>query len=371
MRQQVEQRTVVRSMIFENSQFHIGRRCCTLICVAVFVCAPGCKVVGLFFPSDSIELAGDQDVPAPIDSVSTRGLEVRLWVVDDTYWSASRALLPYVEAGSSDESIERWADWGFRLVRVPIQDVQGVLDSLRPVQPINTQWLGEFGQWRAIVRAGELQTSRVRVGDHSVSIERGRPRLIARSWVEPMLTEDAVIPAVRLDLAMQIETKKRSNASALYQIDRERMIEDEGPILDELIRSSMMDGSYALVLVGEAPGFDWGSLPEDIGEISIQESNDSDEFGPGEESDESTQGERDQSEQQIERTTIAEKPIGSRPEQPSGQSLGEQMLTGGGSRIIRLNESRTIPKRVVVVLIPRVDGGYSLLPRVANMVEQP
>lgn len=354
------------------------------MCAVVMSCAPGCRVIRYYFPSDEIEIATDDPrvlrSPEPINSVSTRGLEVRLWVVDDTDWAAARSLSLYLgenQSGQIDNPIlaadsERWADWGFRLIAVPIDEVEGFLDTLRPVQPISVQWLGEFGQWRAIIRAGTLQSSHVRVGQHSVKIERGRPRLIARSWVEPMLTPTDVVPGVRLDLGLQIETQdsraRRQRDAGFFDAPRERSIEDDGPVFDELIFSAMLDGSHAIIIVGEAPDVDWDSLPDPeplfVLDSDVETDSRAGGFGPSEspkaDGDEPTAG---QERIDVQRRSPTARRAVSEPSKPMGKTLGELMLTSPGSRIVRANQTRIVPKRVIVVLIPRVEGGYSLLPR--------
>lgn len=335
------------------------------LCAGV-LCAHGCNSTGGNRSSDSVELAGGRDGPSPIDSASTRGLEIRLWVVDDTDWAAARLLSAYTNDASNqidDASALQWSDWGLRLVAVPMDEVQGFLDALTPVQPINVQWLGEFGSWRAIVRAGELRTGHVRVGNGWGEVAQGRPRLIARSWVEPMLTADNVVPALRIDLGMQIEIKKRRNDPQLLGIDRQRMIEDVGPVLDELMMSMVLDGSHAVVIVGEAPDAQWNQLPSSAAEYlqGLDESETERAFGPGE-YERSSETEPTQSEQ--DQTNGQARPASrgfSEPAKPTGKTLGELMFTSSGSRIVKANESRVAPKRVIVVLIPRVQGGFSLL----------
>ncbi len=343
-------------------------------------------------------MAGEDGLepPAPIDSGSMRGLEVRMWVVDDTDRAVARGLVSSMDDSQglsvdvrpdpiSLQTRSRWGDWGFRIITIPMDQVDGFLGQLRPVQPISVQWLGEFGHWRAIVRAGELGTSYVRVGQRSVEIDRGRPRLIARSWVEPMLTPSDVIPAVRLDLAMQIEThdsrSRQRRQARFFEPGRERSIEDDGPVLDGLILSAMLDGSQAIIIVGEAPGVDWNELSDPI-EASVigqdaEEAGDqgSGGFGPSEHQNQAQSQGQNQGQSQAKgqagqtrsgRQISSEDPKGPRvdgPAEPTGQSLGELMLTSPGSRTVRLNQARIVPKRVVVVLIPRVEGGYSLLPR--------
>lgn len=352
-----------------------------VLCAGVMVCAPGCKVVQFFFPADEIELAsndtGGIESPSSIESSSSRGLEILLWVVDDTDWTAARLLSPYLDrsqqagispVSESDES--RWADWGFRLVAVPIEDVDKVLEQLSPVQPINVQWLGEFGQWRAVVRAGELRTSHVRVGQRAIAIEQGRPRMIARSWVEPILTETDVIPGVRLDLSMQIESKSAGRNGGFFDPQRERMIEDDGPVIDELIYSHVLDGTRAIVIVGDAPDARWDELPEPASALSdgSKPPTLSGGFGPDESKDDSvSEGDQDQGVQEPRDRSSAQargsRSGGVEPIKPLGKTLGELMLTSSGSRIVRANQTRTVPKRVIVVLVPRVDGTFTLIPR--------
>jgi len=347
----------------------------------LMVCAPGCKVFRYYFPSDEIELAQDQPrASQPLPPISTdtdRGLEVRLWVVDDTEWSAPRALLPFVnelisgDQGTPDESLRsQWADWGFRIVALPIGRMDGFLDSLRPVQPITEQWLGEFSQWRAIVRAGALGTDHVRVGNSAVKIERGRPRLIARSWIEPILLgrDDGfagVGAGVRLDLGMQIESSSPPRSALAMDLDRHPMIEDKGPVLDELLLSTLLDGSHAIVIVGEAPEIRWDQLPEPTSSADEPSdgSNPSGPFGPDESGDAPTPEPSISRRDGNENATPSHEPARAiEPERPIEKTLGELMLTSPGSRIMLANQSRVVPKRVVVVLIPHVGGGFSLLP---------
>jgi hypothetical protein len=360
-------------------RIHLGACVIVLVLVAT-MSMPGCRVVRLFLPSDQIELASDDaSPPSPIDSSSTRGLEVRLWVVDDTEYDAPRALADILSTeGESETSpidpraMTQWSDWGFRVIPVPIELIEEFLGSLRPVQPVNVQWLGEFAQWRAIVRAGELGSDRVRVGNRSAQIQRGRPRLIARSWIEPMLNETDIVPALRLDLGMQIETQSKKQGLELSGVNREQLIEDDGPVIDSLLLSAMLDGSTALVIVGEAPGFAWETLPEPIGDQTSPEDDESARskpLGPAEPSDQvdnrGVQSKSDPSPNQTPfRQVSGAASTSGGPQAPLGKTLGELMLLGPGSRIPLANQTRVVPKRVIVVLIPRVEGGFRLLPRV-------
>ena len=355
------------------------------LCAAV-LCAGGCSSGGAD-ASDGIEFAPGNNAPSPIDSASTRGLEVRLWVVDDTDWTAARLLADRAGALIDEQTRARWADWGFRLVVIPVDEVDGLLDGLRPVQPINVQWLGEFGKWRAIIRTGRLRTESVRVGQRAVRVDQGRPRLIARSWIEPMLTSTDVVPGLRLDFGVQIETKDRKSYAARLRdegylgVTRERTIEDDGPVFDELLMSMMFDGSQALVILGEAPETNWNDLPELVSLIVVDDDDLEGEevppklspaFGPGRDDQ---GGYREVPTGRDERASFdGSTSRGSQayePSKPRGKTLGEMMLMSDGSRIVQAGKTRIIPKRVIVVLIPRVEGGFRLVPMAQAMGGNP
>ena len=362
------------------------------LAASVLLCAPGCKVVGYFFPSDQIELgSGDAtgfDAPEPIDSVSTRGLEVRLWVVDDTDWTAPRllaSLMDHEQTGGqtgeqaneviSEADRKQWAQWGMRLLAIPVNEIDGLLAGLRPVQPINVQWLGEFGKWRAIVRAGELKSDRVRVGAGSVKIEQGRPRLIARSWIEPVFVENDIVPGVRLDLGLQIQTMDRKAIDRMHNqgllgSGGERTIEDAGPIFDELLISMLLDGSHALGIVGDAPEMDWDQLPDPVLFNELEENTDEPKFdqafGPGEQRADGGALNGSTAAARTDRASSAGRQI-NEPRRPIEKTIGELMLTSPGSRVVQAEQSRRIPKRVIVVLIPRIDGGFWLVPGASSM----
>ncbi len=338
----------------KSRRYHLGHLLGCALCAGA-LCAHGCTGAGSSNQSpDGVELAGGNGGPSPIDSASTRGLEIWLWVVDDTDWTSARLLSPYLSDATGqidDASASMWSDWGLRLVAVPIDEVQGFLDALTPVQPINVQWLGEFGSWRPIVRAGELRTGHVRVGNGWREVGLGRPRLIARSWIEPMLTTSKVVPAVRIDLGIQIETKKRRNDPRLLGIDRQRLIEDVGPVLDELMMSMVLDGSHAVVIVGEAPETQWNQLPNSAAEYlqGLDEAQTERAFGPGE-YERSSEAEPKQADQDQTNGKARPESRGfSEPAKPTGKALGELMFTSSGSRIIKANQTRISPKRVIVV----------------------
>lgn len=335
---------------------------------AGILAAPGCKAVRKFFsPADQVELGSADPVSTMnqatlSDPQSRRGLEVRMLVVDDTNYDAPRLLRNFdsqTASGFDAQTRARWEDWGFRLVEVPMNQLEPMLSELTPVRPVSVQWLGEFGAWRALIRAGYSEQTRVRVGAASRIIEPGRPRLIARSWVEPMLTDSASISVIRLDLGMQIESNSR-NSFALLPDQRTRTLDDDGLIIDELLSTITLRGDRAIVIIGEAPGTDWGKLPEPAA-VEFAAGSGDDAVGPEAEKANEQKDEPDSDPKPSPRpfASSTAQPVG--PQAPSLRSLGELMLVARGSRLTRANETRDIPRRVLIVLVPSVRGDFEIL----------
>lgn len=340
----------------------------TLLCASVLSAAPGCKVVRKWFnPAEEAALAEPDPAQRVQDATLTdpearQGLEVRLLVVDDTNYDAPRMLSAFAQsdetADAIDPSVRRnWSSWGFRFIPVPIGRLDAALEQLTPVRPMSVQWLGEFGSWRPLVRTGANNQNRVRVGESSQSIEPGRPRLIARSWTVPNLSERGVERVLRIDLGIQIESA-RDSTFALLPDQRQRTIDDQGPVLDELLSSVMLRGDHALVIVGEAPDADWADLPEPQQPLAPQPQGDDDQrVGPGPEDDRPREPESPQ-----ERAPFASPGQASiEPRVPALRSLGELMLVAPGSRLMQRGQTRETPKRVVIVLVPSVGGEFRML----------
>ena len=339
-----------------------------LLCACVLCAAPGCRVVRKWFsPAQEAALAD----PDPIERVqdatlsdpdARQGLEVRLLVVDDTNYDAPRVLNAFAQQSDSTDVIDPtlariWSEWGFRFIPVPIERLDEALGKLTPVRPMSVQWLGEFGAWRPLVRTGNNNQTRVRVGESSRAIEPGRPRLIARSWSMPRLTERAVERVLRLDLGIQIESSN-DKAFALLPDQRQRTIDDQGAVLNELLSTITLQPDHALVIVGEAPGTDWSQLPEPQPIAPPQPQNDDEQpIGPAPQDDRAPDAAA-----QKERVPFSTpRSAAIEPREPTLRSLGELMLVAPGSRLMQRGQTRETPMRVVIVLVPSVRGEFRLL----------
>lgn len=341
----------------------LDNRAQILFSLALFVLLAGCRNAQESKPAAEWVTLG---APAPISSNSTRGLEVQMWIVDNTDHAVHRALMPYdTVSGVIDERERiRWKEWGLRWCVVPIAEVNALLSGLRPVQPARVQWLGEFTQWRPIVRAGTINAQSVRVGEGESGVPTGKPRLIARSWIEPMMTDLGIRPGVRADLALQIEQPRSARSLWNIEDDDLPMIDDEGPLVDGLITAVRADGLHALVLVADAPGRDWSMLPEPIDDTQAVELDD-DQYGPSADQDTDP---NDQTDADLDAEAGSDE-VGVRksdeqhgPDGAELKSLGELMFTTQGSGSARFGGVYDPPRSVVVLLIPRTEGGFGLLP---------
>ncbi len=250
--------------------------------------------------------------------------------VDDSGDRVASILAPYFAlsndgtAAMRPEDRDRWNQWGLRWVVVPQSELDSALGAMDLTSAIQIRWMGEFPQWRPIIRTADLQQRAVRIGDPSAPIYRtldGIPRLLARVWTKPELTEAGLQTKLHLDLAVQL--KSTSSADAVWREPTLQTAIDEGPLIEELTMSQSLDESSALVLIGVDPAMTWDS------------SRQSTETEPGS----STTG----------------------PSTPPTRTLGQRMLSTPGSGYVAPGVRYTPPKKVLIVLVPKTDENYRIL----------
>ncbi len=275
---------------------------------------------------------GPQAAPEPARMIEPRvpgltsaeeGLEVIVWTADDTDHRAARALAPLVaaEPAVSGTLAEDWQRIGLRLVLVPADQLETLLTACPPVSPLQRQRFGQLPFWTPIVRGPQLPPGTPGPGGRT--LEPGRPRLIARSWIEPDLSTGQRREIVRTEFTLQIEHARRPLLMA--DPDTERSIADEGAVLGTLLATYAGTGTHALVLIAEDPEIDWAKLPQPA---SAAEPSSEDGASP---------------------TPAAPTP----PVMPRQRALGEWMLS---SPAIPARDGRpaTPPRKVFVILLPRL-----------------
>jgi hypothetical protein len=261
-------------------------------------------------------------------SPSQRGLELRVLTVDDSENRVAQALSRYESSLSmlDRDSLKRWRSWGLRLLVVPIDQLDSVLASQDQIQASQIRWMGEFPDWRPIIRTGEIHNSLVRVKNETSEEYQtlaGRPRLLARIWSIPEVSESGITAMLHLDLAIQMTQLKRSNRWGEIKLPTAL---DEGGLVEELKISTLLDSSSALILVGVDPSYRW-VLSDDTDQVSLVHNDDS--------------------------------ATGPRP--PRARTLGQQMLSTPGTGYVAPGMRYVPPKKVLIVLVPKAGGQYRLL----------
>lgn len=276
---------------------------------------------------------GDQQVEPQVELDSSigarqRGLELRVMTVDDAGDRVAQALTPFQsDPGPLDEvSREVWRDWGLRWIVVPTKQLDRVLSELTQTQAGQIRWMGEFPQWRPVIRTGKIQNSSVRIGASAFASSRtlsGRPRLLARVWTTPELTDDGVVARLHLDAALQITEPV---AGIAWKTPTLPTVFDDGPLVDELQVSLLMDPGMSLILVGEDPSIEWSE---------------------------------DQYTETVEVDASENPTLG--PSTPKSRTLGQQMLTSDGTGYVAPGKRYVSPKKVLIVFVPKSGGSYRLL----------
>lgn len=273
------------------------------------------------------------------------GLEVAVWTCDDTWYAAARVLEPYADrpVPVSDAQREVWRRHGVRIVAVPASEIDLVAAQSRPLTPVQRQRFGQLTSWSAVVRGPGIPAG---TRGPNGEIPAGKPRLIARAWLEPDLSGGELREVVRVEAGVQIETGAGNPwiGGGLGEGPGLRSIGDEGELIEGMLVSFQADGGDAIVLVGEDPGVDWSELPEPI--IGGGEAGASSGVGPtGQETGEGQGGS----------VTGGTRPGGRAlgPGTPRLWTVGERMLAAPGSPP-RDGRPGTPARKVFVVLIPRV-----------------
>lgn len=257
-----------------------------------------------------------------------RGLELRVLTVDDSGDRVARVLAKFEQDHGviDDAAYQIWREWGLRWVVVPIDQLDAVIAAQDLTQAMQIRWMGEFPQWRAIIRTGAINNRAVRIGEASDGVERtlhGRPRLLGRVWTSPELTDSGVVTRLHMDIAVQITRPAKRNQ---WEGVGHFTALDEGHLIDELRMSLSLDSSQALVLVGEDPSVRW---------IEVDEAEPS--------------------------SVVVSTGDGLGPSSPGPRTLGQSMLSTPGTGSVAPENRYVAPKKVLLILVPKAEGRYRLL----------
>ncbi len=230
--------------------------CLSLVAAAAIGCAAGTAGSASFAAGSGIdsdeEAASFVGEPAP--SAGVTGLEVRWWVVDDQ----GKALFNIAqEHGASLDFLpesrrQHLATHGFRLLRVPMSEFEGLAGALAISGQISSDWLGQAPRWTGVMPGPRLpEGSTVDIAGREVYLPAGRFELALRTWIVPTNTG----PFLQLELLPRYEpSRERTLASLAGEVGRRR------PIEEALVRLRLESGSVYL-LTSESPRVAWQVTP--------------------------------------------------------------------------------------------------------------
>ena len=253
------------------------------------------------------------------------GLEVVWWVAEDSDGRVAETLSTYEPADDVLDPTTReiWRENGFRMVRLPATEFSRLVVDLPPQTQLNRQWIGWSPRWTDMFRG------RVAGGDEPLllngtrlNLPKGVARMICRIWRSPGSADGTGLPwmgVMRMEMAMQLYDEPQVDAASFFMEPRMEPEENRGFIVTDLSASGLLSPGYMYVITGEKPLVEWWS----DGEPPVTDSAGLSRPGP--------------------------------PAAPL-RTLGEAMLTG------RADETGRFPVRVLVVLSPRLERPYRLLP---------
>lgn len=319
-------------------------------------------------------VAGDlRDAPvAPVAGRAEPGIEVLAWSTDAPLATLATALRAVSRGGDAlpPDAAALWAAHGLRAYRVPVSELERlrVLAGAPPRSVRN--WLGQALVWTEAVGGPEgpsgqtvaLEAERLRLGP-------GRLRLLARAWVVPEPGERGVEPVLRVELLPQHQDAARPAASdALLGAPPSIAAADQGQLFTRLwVRFSAGRADEAVVLVAAPPGADLERLADEAARADPGAAGSA---APGV-GQVMRAGPRDETPA----PPTAGDPIGPRAGPPAATipTIGEAMLLSTvqpASRSAPTSDSAAeraaarppVTRRVIVVLVPRLPDGYTLLP---------
>lgn len=286
---------------------------------------------------------GEKATEAPPVAAGERGprmgLEVAWWVIEESVNVTDPALGPPSPSATqliaryaarpvpvTESTVRAWHESGLRLVAVPVAELAGLREQLRPLGPNQQQWIGQTTQWVEVARGRKLdRTEPVRLDSGELRLPAGSTRLLLRSWVAPAPVGSTAGAVLQTEVVPQHVSVRESGRLTLEDLTPKAVQgrEQEGAVFQRLLLETALDGADAILIVPESPGRSWSV---DAGAASE----------PGDEWDAGLpEGES------------AGAVPGFGPPVPDMASLGEMMFTDRG----------TATTRAVIVLIPRVPAG--------------
>ncbi len=218
--------------------------------------------------------------PSPEPAASPESPPAPVLEVVDLKFDLEDVLLTYLdrEVPMSAPDRERWRKAGFRVIAVPVADLDRIQSLLRTVGTAQRQWLGERPDWTDAVTGPAFERPRtLRTADETEIFSPGALRLLLRCWVAPSWGQaetgnggappSAPTPdpsaVLRVELVPEHRPADRWSGRAGWEDRRADPDADLGaaqwagrPLTSLIARLSLRDGEACLI-VPESPDADW------------------------------------------------------------------------------------------------------------------
>lgn len=224
-------------------------------------------------------------VEAPAAPIAKSGLEVWWWLADDSNGQVGEIVAglsdPAVAPGVTEKQRERWERNGLRWVRVPAEKLAELERSARPLRVTARTAYGWPTAWTEVFRGSRVGRGSGRVvlvtDQGGEAVTPGRMRLLARCWEAPMAGPDGLTTAVRLELAVQSQTKGITPDDEPFALPKVMPSEEQGEVLRILTVETTLERGAAYVITSEKPGVVWGVSEEDM---AVQSDGHGTQYGP-------------------------------------------------------------------------------------------
>ncbi len=193
------------------------------------------------------------------------GLEVRKWLLEDNSQRIMSALTqlgsqPIIDATSD----QRFQKNGFRLRRIPVNDVDYLLELLGGTTLNATAWHGQILEWRELHSASLEPQGQALAIDNSVRrLQPGIVHLMIRAWT--VLLEDA--PYLHVEMMPVYDPPADDQLMRLFERER-----TTGQSLSEAALDIKLSSGYAYILTCESPTTSWDSFDNETTETPTEES---------------------------------------------------------------------------------------------------
>lgn len=213
----------------------------------------------------------------PVAPIAKSGLEVWWWLADDSDGQVGEAIAAVTDgalaAGISDEQMSKWERNGLRWSRVPMERLTELERSARALRVTARTAYGWPTAWTEVFRGsriGRASGRAVLVTDQGgEGVTPGRLRMIARCWEAPAAGPEGLTTAVRLELAVQSQTKGISPDEEAFALPKVMPSEEQGEVLRALTIETTLERGAAYVITSEKPGVVWGMSEEEAAAAAV------------------------------------------------------------------------------------------------------